>query len=229
MKITLKTELAFALLAFLCCSYSFCEDLNSENALASALIAAQTEPERAALLNTYPQLVTIELRKILISEGEKLKISSSFPKALSAFELGRTVAEKINDKTGVVESLINIGIVTRILGNNQQALEKMNQSLSIAEELKDQSLISKSLLYVGVIHSYMGDYDVALDYFKKSFEHSDLLTEKDLALLLNNIGVTNMFKDNYDEALPYLHKALEIRKKLNDKNAIGASFNNIAI
>lgn len=220
---------AFSMTIVFFAALAISEDFTSEKALATALVAATSDEARTALLDSHPALVNVELRKALLSAGQELKTTSDFPKALLAFQLARQVAERTKDRAGVVESLINIGITTRILGDNQQALNIMQESLHIAEELKDSRLIARSALFMGAIYSYMGDYDAALDYLNRSTSSPGALNQKDLAHALNNKGVVNMERGNFDEALRDLERALVLREELKDKSEIASSLNNVAI
>lgn len=210
-------------------SISFAQDLNPIQKLASALIAAKTEEERTHLLNQQQNLLTVELRKVLIAQGERLNIQSDFPAAMTAFELARRVAEQIQDKAGIAEALINIGIINRTQGEIGLAQENTQKSLGVAQESGDKFLIARSLLQVGIVHRWQGDHDQAFRYTNKALELADHLSAKELALAWNSIGVGYVHQGNFAMALKYLVKALEIREKLGDKSAIAGSLNNIAV
>jgi CHAT domain-containing protein/Tfp pilus assembly protein PilF len=213
----------------LMCSVSFPQELNPIKKFADTLIAAKTEEERNAFLSNQKDLVTVELRKTLIAEGEQLRVRSDFPSALIAFELAKKVAELIEDKPGIAEALFNIANINRVQGDIGLALENTKKCLDIANHSGDKSLIARSLLYIGIFYRFQGDNDQALINTNKAMEFSDQLSEKEVALGWNNIGTAHLQEGNFISALKYLEKALTIREKLGDKDAIAGSLNNIAV
>ena len=217
----------------LCClvllvfSMAFAQDKNPTQELVSDLLAAKIESERSQLLNQQKNLVTAELRKGLIARGDQLRIQSDFPGAMTAFDLAKQVAEQIQDKPGIAEALINIGLINRIQGDIDLALINTQKSLAIAEESGEKPLIARSLVYIGIFYRFQGDNDQALKFTNKALEYADHLSPKELALAWNNIGSAYLQQGNFSKALAYLEKGLQIREKLGDKDAIAGSLNNL--
>jgi CHAT domain-containing protein len=219
----------FCLILLLVFSTSFAQDTNPTESLINSLLAAKSQEERNQLLIEHKEQVTIELRKSLIARGNVLRERSDFPGALTAFELARSVAEQIQDKSGISEALINVALINRTLGDIDLALKNVQQSLAVAEQSNDQFLIARSLVWMGIFFRYQGHSDQAVLYTNKALNMADHLPEKELAFAWNNLGAIHWMQGNFSEALKYYGKALELREKLGDKNAIAMSLNNIAI
>lgn len=219
----------FWLIFLLVSSTSFAQDTNPTESLINSLLAAKSQEDRSQLLNEHKEQLTIELRKSLIARGDALSERSDFAGALTAFEIARSVAEKIQDKPGISESLINIALINRTLGDVELALKNVQQSLTVAEQSNDQFLIARSLVWMGIFFRYQGNSDQSVLYTNKALNLADHLPEKEVALAWNNLGAVHWMQGNFSESLKYYAKALELREKLGDKNAIAASLNNIAI
>jgi CHAT domain-containing protein/Tfp pilus assembly protein PilF len=202
--------------------------LASEDVLAAALVAARTEEERKALLVAENELVTVELQKALIKQGQRLSNQGSYGQALSIYQLALQIAEQLGDKRGIATTLRNIGIVHRSQGNYTQALEYYQKSLKLAEGLGDKALIAPVLNNIGVVHALQGNYTQALEYYQKSLKLKEEIGDKvTIAPALNNIGNIYNLQGNYTQALEYYQRSLKLVEEIGDKVAIATTLGNI--
>src|SRR6266446_7667721 len=73
----------------------------STEELAAALVAAKTIDERSVLLTKNREMVTVDLRKAIFAQGDRLRIKGNFSQAMEVFRLMKEVAEQIDDKIGI--------------------------------------------------------------------------------------------------------------------------------
>ena len=113
--------------------------VSAGNDLAEALVQAKTEAERSGLLAEERELVTVELVRAVIDQGNRFLSQGDYPRALAIYHLAQSRAEQIDDKTGVARALDNIGKINRLQGNYTQALEYHLKSLAISEAIGDRN------------------------------------------------------------------------------------------
>lgn len=126
-------------------------------------MAAKTERDHTALLAEEKELVTAELQRALIAQGDRLRVEGNYSQALLISRLARDIAEQINDSAGVVQALKNIGHVHRSQGAYAQALEYYQKGLETAQTMGDKILIGAMLFNVGVVYFYHDNYSQSLD------------------------------------------------------------------
>ena len=191
--------------------------------LAARLISAGSEQERQAILAADKELISVELRKALISQGEVLRIKGNYPQAQATFELAQRVAEQIDDRVGVAEAGNALGTLRIFQSNFNEALELYQKSLTLCEALRDQDCTAGSLNGIGTVHRSKGNSDLAMEYFRKGLAVSEESGNKSkIALSLSNVGVAYQIKGNYTEALDYYQKSLDIAESIGDKARIAS-------
>ena len=202
----------------------------SEEELASALVAAKTDEERNALLEAEKELQTIELRKALVEQGERLRGEGDLNQALAIYRLVQRIAEQMYDKVGIATMLSNVGVIYELRGDFAQALNLYQKARIQFEALGDQAGIARVLLRIGVVHRRQGDYAQALDYYQQSLTLCEILDDKKgIAGALHNIGSVHGTLGNHAEALEYFQRALKLREMLGDKARIAGTLYNFGI
>ena len=185
--------------------------------IATALIAAKTDDERAAMLAKENDLMMKELPKVLILQGRRHSELSDYPKALAVFKLAQSIAEKIDDKIAIFLILHETGNIYRLLGNFATAQELFQKQLTIAEANGDKHMIVRALLNLGNAHYFQGHLTQALELFRRGLTIAEPLgIKQNVSLLLNSIG--NVYKDqgSYPQALEYYKKSLVLSEELKD-------------
>src|SRR5262245_36954297 len=85
--------------------------LQSADELDAKLLAAKNEEERAALLESHKELLTAQLGDKLANQGKTFTDQNNYPTALAAYQLARTIAERVGDTKGVIVALSGTGNV----------------------------------------------------------------------------------------------------------------------
>jgi CHAT domain-containing protein/tetratricopeptide (TPR) repeat protein len=200
----------------------------SEEEFAAALVVAGTEEERKRLLVAENELVTVELRKALMRQGQGFSNQGRYAQALSVYQLARQIAEQIGDASGVADAWRGIGGIHYFQGNYTLALEYSEKSLKLAEQLGDKALMTRVLRNIGAFHYFQGNNAQALEYYQRSFKLSEELGDKaGLANTLGNVGTVYYAQGNNAQALDYYQKSLKLSEELGDNGAIARALTNI--
>lgn len=196
--------------------------------LAARLVAAGSDQERQALLAAEKELVSVELRKALVGQGEALRTKGNYPQAQAALELAQRVAEQIDDRVGVADAWNAFGTLRIYQSNFSQALEFYQKSLTLCETLGDKDCAAVSLNGIGTAHRFKGDYDRAMEYLRKGLAVSEESGNKSrIALSLGNLGMAYQFKGNYTEAFDHYQKSLDLAESIGDKLRMASVLNGI--
>ena len=124
-----------------------------------------------------------------------------FDKSMKKFSGALEQSGELGDKSGIGQSLNNIGNIYYHKGEYDQALDYYNRSLKIWEELGNKSGIGKSLNNIGVIYVYKGEYNKAVEYLEKSLHIKQEIGVKGLELFTTTyfyLAYKQLGKD-YDE------------------------------
>lgn len=203
-------------------------EASAEENLASALVLAKTESERSSLLAAEKDLMTVELRKALIAQAEKLSTQGSYTQALAVFDLAYRIAEQIGDKSGVATALRGVGGVKYNQADYKAALEHYQKSLSLSEAARDQQLTANLLRGIGSIHYLQGNYDRSLEYYEKSRALKEELDDRrGIAQLQTDIGSLHYMWGNPGLALNYYQKGLELSEVVADNYLISSALKSI--
>ena len=104
----------------------------SEQDIALLLVSAKSDDERNALLEEEKELVNLDLREALASQGQPLLMQGDYSEALAIFKIALTVAERLNDKIAIARTLGPMGNIYFSQGDYAQALDHYEKSLRLA-------------------------------------------------------------------------------------------------
>jgi CHAT domain-containing protein/Tfp pilus assembly protein PilF/ketosteroid isomerase-like protein len=202
----------------------------TEEGLAADLIAAQTSPERSALLEANKELVTIELVKALDKQGRELSGQGQFTQALAVFDTALSIANQLQDGPGLIATWRLMGIAHYWMNNYTQALACFQKSLTLSEAGNDKPGIRNALRGIGNTYNSQGNYVRASEYQGKSLKLSEELGDKTaVALDLNNIGLLYSQQGTYEQALEYFKRSLKIKEEVNNRAGIALTLDNIGV
>jgi CHAT domain-containing protein/uncharacterized protein HemY len=166
----------------------------------------------------------------LFQEGVQQYRLGKYPQALQTYEKVLEMRRKLGDKTGIGQTLNNIGEVYLGLELDEKALEVLQQASAIWRELKDKVKAGETLDNIGGAYLLQVQDDKALEILQQALairrEVGDKTGE---AKTLSRIGAvydTN-FKQ-YTKALETLNQALKIQEAAGDKLQTGLTLNRIA-
>lgn len=199
----------------------------AERELAINLVSAKTESDQKALLEAHPDLITGELVQELRKQAEAHGRREP-PKAMIAWRLMRSIAERLGDGYHAAFAINNLGAIHYARGEFQQALGLFELQLTFETAKRDKVITARALNNIGMIKRGFGDMAGALDYVERSRRLSEEAGDKRvLANALNNLGVLARDEGNYARALEYFEKSLPLYETIGDKAWISLSLNNI--
>ena len=126
-------------------------------------------------------------------------------------------AEKLKYAKGIGNSLIQMGNIEQIKGNNDKAEEYNLRALEILTKVNDLSGIAISYNNLGILAHNTNDYSKAIDYYNKSLNINRKIGRKPgEASSLFCIGTIYENQAKYDSALNYFLKAQAISESIAD-------------
>lgn len=148
------------------------------------------------------------------SIGDNLKAIEYYSESLSIYK-------KFDNKSGIAQTIGNIGNTYGLLGKLDLALEYLNQAFNYQRELRNESEEAIVQGNIGVVYYNAADYDLALEHYRKALKvHENLAHQELIANVNGNIGNVYMAKGEYEMAKSYFLTAIKIHKKIKDKPGI---------
>lgn len=112
----------------------------------------------------------------LQAQGVKLYGQHDYEAAARAFQQAREAYTEVNRMDMVAEMKVNIGLVHRSLGENQQALELMQDALRTFQEQEDLLRAAQVLGNMGGVYSALNDKEQAYASYRQA---ADIFLEID--------------------------------------------------
>jgi CHAT domain-containing protein/tetratricopeptide (TPR) repeat protein len=202
--------------------------VTAEEEFAASVSAVKTAAEAGALLNTQPELVTPDLARALTTQARELLARGKQAEALTINDLALSIAQRLNDKTGMFLALRVKAQVSRMRGDYKQALEYLEECLKLAQELGDKANIANALNSLAIIYAYQSDLPNALTMFQRSLQIKEELGDKlDIARELSNIGNIYMSQGEKVRALDHFERSFKLADELGNKAGASATLNSI--
>lgn len=199
-----------------------------EAELATALITVKTDDERKALLKAREQFVTPELVHELNKQARAMLTPKTVGELLPVFNLALSLAERLKDRAGLIESWRNVGNIYRVRGDAPQALEAFNKSLTLAEEAHDLEAVNAALNASAATYFMKGEHDQALIYLQRSVEVAKQRGNTDYVLhTLSNIGLVHKSQGKLTEAIDDYRASLAVAEKIGDKASAAVVVNDL--
>ena len=165
----------------------------------------------------------------LFQQGLQQARSSQIQAAINSWEAALKIYREINNFSGEVNSLDNLGFAYRFLGQYQRAIEYHQQSLEISREIGDRKGESNSLSNLGISYRLLRQYPQAIEYYQQSLEISrEIGDRKGESDSLNNLGIAYHRLGQYQRGIEYLQQSLEISREISDLNREISSLSNLA-
>ncbi|NER53142.1 MAG: CHAT domain-containing protein, partial [Symploca sp. SIO1A3] len=140
------------------------------------------------------------------------------------------IAREIKDRNGEAQSLNNLGIAYRNLGEYTQAIDYHQQSLAIAREISDRKREGQSLGNLGNAYFFLGEYTQAIDYHQQSLAIKREIKDRNgEGASLSSLGIAYDALGEYTQAIEYHQQSLAIAREINDRDGEGNSLGNLGI
>ncbi len=116
----------------------------------------------------------------LQEQGVKLFQQQDYEDAARIFRQAQDAYEADSAPDMVAEMQVNIGLVHRALGENQQALDMIQEALHAFQELQDTRRTAMALGNMGGVYVALGDKEQAYNCFRQAADIFEELGEKKL-------------------------------------------------
>lgn len=193
--------------------------------LAGQLANAKTDEERAALLDTNKQLLTINLRKALIQKGNVLLTQGQYAKAFDVYGIAKRVAEQIGDKEGIATASLDIGTVYYFKANYPAAFDHYKQARELFVQVGNNYEAAKALSGLALIQKERQRDAEALKSFEQLFKEFEALNDKEeMANTMSSIGSIYYGQRKYAEAANAFLKSTELNSSADNIVRIADAF-----
>ncbi len=177
---------------------------------------------------------SINLDKILISQGSLYFLSGDYEKAKQFYHAGLNEAVKNQNSREQAKANINLGIIDDQNGEYDSARSKYKSALKFAEDIEDIDLQGTVLSELGVSYSYTNNLVEAKNTYENSYKILKVINNKEkLSNLSANIASIYSQLYNYPISLSYYIKGLDfagenINSRIINLRGIGDVYSNLS-
>jgi CHAT domain-containing protein len=209
----LTHNLNAALILVLCVSFTIHGQTSAAadfDDLALTLATLKSPEERDQLLTQKRDLMTPDLRKALIRQGNAQLVAGRYSRAFDIYGIAQNVAEKIGDKEGVATASMDIGTVYYFQANYPAALEHYRKARELFTEVPNNFESAKALSGVAMIYREQRRENEALAALEQALkEFTSLGDQVEISNTLNSIGAIHYGQRNYTAAAEAFRKSGE--------------------
>ncbi|MGF2012826.1 CHAT domain-containing protein [Nostoc sp. DedVER01b] len=182
---------------------------------------------------TTQQNTTRAAAERLSQEGMQLfqqETAESLRQAIAKYQEALKLWQQVDDKHWEAATLVGIGAVYDLLGENQEALKYYNQALPILRAVGNREGEAGILVCIGGVYNNLGENQEALKYYNQALPiHRAVGDKGGEASTLSNIGLVYDSLGEKQEALKYYNQALPIRRAVGDKGGEATTLSNIGL
>lgn len=162
---------------------------------------------------------TLETCRLQGIKGWCLMYVGKYEEAVESFELGRKIAEELENDKEIAQAFHNLGSISLRLGDYEAALDNLNTAKEIREKIDDVQL-SKTLNNIAGLNSLTGNLDKALEQYDECLSLYRERGNKPVeGKLLNNVGVIHYKKGELEKAVDVLNKGLDISRQVEGRSS----------
>lgn len=210
--------------------WKFWQLSGAQEDLAERLQSAKTKEERAKLLQTERDFVTVQLVITLGDAGRIWANEGQFDEALRLSDISLEVAEVLDTPAGKAHYFLLRGDIFARQPNNEQAIDSYKKALGLFQLLKNREWEGWVRNNLGTVYARIGEYPEALPEFNASLAiMREVDNKKGEANALGNIANIHQLTGKYSDALGEYGTALKIRRETGDPEGEASTLNNIGV
>jgi CHAT domain-containing protein len=197
--------------------------------LASSLLAAKTDEERAAVLKAEGEPFTDGLLKGLADQAQSFtEEKGDYEKATMILNILLQIGRQINSPLGIGNALVGLGDIYATQGDYLRAADNYQQVMKLAESLGSKEGVAAVSVKMGNIHYHQGNFALAMEYYQRSAQaYEELGSKVEITYPLINIGNAHFSQGNYTQALEYYRRVLKIYEKFSARAGTAYLLNKI--
>ncbi len=190
-----RPALALLSIAIVCCT-CFGQVTNFAYELTN-----QPADKRGELLAAHPELITVALRRELISLGNLRFTNTEYAKALDIYQLAQTISQQIGDQEGIATARLNSGSVYYFQGNYDLALDNYRQGETLFLSLNNRFEAARCHYGIGLAYQAQRKEADALKVFEEALPEFQSAGDKtEILNTLASIGGLQYQLGNYEAA-----------------------------
>jgi tetratricopeptide (TPR) repeat protein len=160
--------------------------------------------------------------------GDVFESHAEYRRALGAFQMAVSVAERIGDDAHAGEALQGVGDELLKLGNGVQAEAFYQRSLDVRRQAHDRDHEADVLGALGRARWMQGRYDEARTLHRQALAiYQEVHDQLGIAVADNNLATTYMRFGDYPGALGYMRQSLEALTGLGDRRRSATVLDNM--
>jgi tetratricopeptide (TPR) repeat protein len=178
--------------------------------------------------NVYEKMTFDSLSEILGEEYQNIVIRdksgtylNSYSRAFDYYDQALQIRNELNDPSGLLATLGNIGLTYLHSGKLDVAMEYLDRAKGLSQEINNTAELARTLMRIGQVYDYKGQYDMAIHYLDQSRQYA---VRTDLKAVLQEIYITmsNIFekKKEYNQALAYYKLFSDMKDSISKKETL---------
>jgi len=199
-----RTALVLLSIAFLCCTCFGQQSIGPTSRQITDFafeLTIQPAAKRAEMLAAHPELITVALRRELISLGNLRFTNTEYAKALDIYQLAEKVSEQIGDKEGVSTSRLNLGSVYYFQGNYDLALDYYRKGETLFLSINNRFEAARCHYGIALAYQAQRKESDALKTFEEALPEFQAAGDKtEMLNTLASIGGLQYQSGNYEAA-----------------------------
>ena len=199
--------------------------------LYSSVITAQ-DLSRVDSLKALLKTVKEDTGKVNILNvlGERFRYGKENETEIRYVNEAILLAQKINDKKGLVNAYKSLGWYNKSRGNYADALKNFAECLNISIKIGYQNGIAQGYAGLADVHCTLGNYPLSLEYFSKALRiFRQTFNQKGITDVYAGIGNIYLGKGNYPVALDNYMSGLKVAEEIGDKTRIAWGYFSVAL
>ncbi len=155
---------------------------------------------------------------------------NKYAEAQKYFSEANLLFQELNNPEQIVESWLELGLVSEKLGDFSKALEFYKKAEGLAQENNLKLQVSKSFLYQGNTHWFQGNYQKAFRFQKQSLKLAEEIgDQRQQAFIYNTLGLIYWTLNDSQRALDNIEKSQSLAEEINSLIDVASAFNNMGL
>ncbi len=185
------------------------------------LLEIESSTIRATLEIAFEQGKKPELIRIICAFAPFLILRGSYSLAEPHLKRAYDAAVELDDKEGIVGTLLYLGEVEQRQGNYAQAENHLQQGLTLARQGKNQEHVCALLTQLGLVFQEQGNFQQAETAYQEGLTLARNSADQiSICTLLNNLGWLIMKRGAFAESEKYLQEGLTLARSIEDRERV---------
>jgi predicted ATPase len=168
--------------------------------------------------------------KVLFNAGRLARSYGDFEEARSLLERGLALCQSIQNESGTVKCLNELGILAAVESHYETATSFFEQGLELAKAIADDEGLGLILTNLGFLNTILGFFDKARDHFEHGLVINKGRGDKHgTAHILNNLALVAVRQQKYARGLNLYEESLGLSQELQDKQSMAEAILGIGV